>query len=51
MVWQVETENDPGQKSLHVGLNRGTPGDVTSIVSCRGKVLPFDQASLSDSVF
>ena len=44
MVWQKVTENDPTEKTFHVGLTRKTPGgDVTSIVSCRGKVLSFDQ--------
>ena len=45
MVWQRVTENNPSEKTLHVGLTRNTPGDVTSIVSCRGKVLSFDQES------
>ena len=47
MVWRVVTENDPREKSLHVGVTRGgNPGDVTSIVATRGKVQALAEVSL-----
>lgn len=44
MVWRVVAENDPREKDLHVGVTRGSsPGDVTTIVATRGKVLSHFQ--------
>ena len=46
MVWRGGTENDPREKSLHVGVTRGSsPGDVTTIVATRGKVMALAEAS------
>ena len=44
MAWEKVTENDPSEQTLHVGENRGPEaGEVTSIVTARGRVMAYDQ--------
>ena len=44
MAWEKVTENDPSERTLHVGENRGPEaGEVTSIVTARGRVMAYDQ--------
>jgi len=43
MVWKIVSENNPKEKTLHVGDNREDPGDVTSLISCKGRVMAYDQ--------
>ena len=44
MGWEKVTENDPSERTLHVGENRGSvAGEVTSIATARGRVMAYDQ--------
>ena len=43
MVWKIVSENDTSEKTLHAGESRQIPGDVTSIASCLGRVMTYDQ--------
>ena len=52
MVWKIVSENDPRDKTLHVGDNRpDPPGDVTSLALCRGRVMAYDVQEDHDAVF
>jgi len=43
MSWVKKVENDPKDRSTTWGKEeRTTPGDVTSLVACRGKVTTYD---------
>ena len=44
MVWAVVAENDPSESSATWGKDSRTkPGDVTSIVACRGSVSAYEE--------
>ena len=45
MVWRVLAQNDPREKTLHVGVTRGSPGEVTTVVAAWGKLTPLEEVS------
>ena len=47
MGWNKVLENDPSEKSIQWGKDvRQQPGDVTSIVACKGKVTTYEEEDI-----